>query len=179
MRQVGVFLISLVTLVSFTTKTDPHDITEILLKVALNTINLTLCKLKKKLGTWTKFIMLLLRSRNWLCTWYRSTCIQYFSRCLDYGLKIFRGPVETVVVLGYWSPVKFYPCGRQQFLIFSNSIIGVVVGGLLQVKITRSHPWSSILLVIRNFTASSVIFQLYHGDNKFHFNEIMMSSALY
>ena len=27
------------TLVSFTNKTDPHDITEILLKVALNTIN--------------------------------------------------------------------------------------------------------------------------------------------
>ena len=29
------------TLVSFTNKTDCHDITEILLKVALNTINLT------------------------------------------------------------------------------------------------------------------------------------------
>jgi len=33
---------SLGTLVSSTNKTDSHDITEILLKVALNTINLTL-----------------------------------------------------------------------------------------------------------------------------------------
>ena len=38
MLQVGGFL--LVLLVSSTNKTDRHDITEILLKVALNTINL-------------------------------------------------------------------------------------------------------------------------------------------
>jgi hypothetical protein len=40
LRQVGGF--SLGTPVSSTNKTDRHDITEILLKVALNTITLTL-----------------------------------------------------------------------------------------------------------------------------------------
>jgi hypothetical protein len=37
---------SLCTLVSSTNKTDNHDITEILLKVALNTITITLIKIK-------------------------------------------------------------------------------------------------------------------------------------
>jgi hypothetical protein len=41
LRQVGVFLLVLWSLVSTTNKTDSHDITEILLKVALNTITLT------------------------------------------------------------------------------------------------------------------------------------------
>jgi hypothetical protein len=45
----GRWWFSLVTLVFFTNKTDCHDITEILLKVTLNTITLTTIFTKKEL----------------------------------------------------------------------------------------------------------------------------------
>jgi hypothetical protein len=33
---------------------------------------------------------------------------------LGYRLKIFRDPVKILVVLGYWVPVKFYPCNSME-----------------------------------------------------------------
>ena len=42
--------------------------------------------------------------------------------------------------------------------------------------ILGKSEWESEWLL---FNANSVIFQLYHGENKFIFNETMMRSALY
>jgi hypothetical protein len=45
-----------------------------------------------------------------------------------------------------------------------------------KVKNTNNASWLSERLL---FNANSAIFQLYHGENKLIFNEMIMSSALY
>ena len=47
---------------------------------------------------------------------------------------------------------------------------------ILKHKLGNLNEWVSEWLL---FNANSSIFQLYHGENKLIFNEMMMRSALY
>jgi hypothetical protein len=65
---------ALVTLVSSTNKTDSHDITEILLKVGLNTITLTIIyPLANNVIAIVDYVYILKKKRTKLTSFYTST----------------------------------------------------------------------------------------------------------
>ena len=58
----------------------------------------------------------------------------------------------------------------------NNRLYVVMVSVLVYSVVDRVSEWVSEWVLIN---ANSAIFQLYHGENKLIFNEMMMRSALY
>jgi len=57
-------------------------------------------------------------------------------------------------------------------LIYTNSLLIMIYMYIVAQKLQKGSEW---LL----FSANSAIFQLYHGENKLIFNDMIMRSALY
>ena len=107
------------SVVSSINTADRHDITEILLKVALNTINLNLKMQKNNKST----VPVLSLSCSFTCP-FLLTCTMYFVLFSEPGLVVFN--IVYVILFGWWQALLYLLLGIIMYLTIVGRQYGML-----------------------------------------------------
>jgi hypothetical protein len=185
-----------------------HDITEILLKVALNTINYNLYhiyflfsdsriskpvtkKPKKDSKTAAKVALMKMKMKATGVKGTPETEKVYMLIYLPKDSKLAAKPIyfskvytlsklfnfHSFLLLYQIMQVFFFFFTEFKFSKLNNCLISLIASDMNQ-KQAYNGIWLYIFFVVV-LIENTAIFQLYHGENKLIFNEMMMRSALY